>query len=142
MHAAQESYDMDSIDNVWDRFDALAQQMSVMEAHTRTVERRLRWWQGFACGMVILGLQGWGLQSSYAVVADHVKAMQHDIATLQAMLWQMTTASDEQRDPEGGITGAYLRIVNIACGGSNRTAPGTDNEAAGAWFSAHSTPAR
>jgi hypothetical protein len=142
MHASQESYDMDSIDNVRDRFAALEQQMSVMEAHTRAVERRLRWWQGFACGMVILGLRGWGLQSSYAVVADHVKVMQNDIAALYGLLWYTTNATNDQEDPEGNSTGAHLRIVNIACGGSNRTAPGTDNQAAGALFSAHSTPAR
>jgi hypothetical protein len=137
MHASQESYDMDSIDNVRERFEALEQQMSVMGAHTRTVERRLRWWQGFACGMVILVLRGWGLQSSYAVVADHVKAMQNDIAALYDLLWYMTTATNDQEDPEEGITGAHLRIVNIACGGSKRTAPGTDNWAAGALFSAN-----
>jgi hypothetical protein len=36
---------MDSMDNVRERFEALEQQMNVMEAHTRTVELRLRWWR-------------------------------------------------------------------------------------------------
>jgi hypothetical protein len=64
--------------------------------------------------MVILGLRSWGLQASHAVLAAQVEAMQHDIAALQAILWHLTTASHEQRDPEVVLTGANLRIVNIA----------------------------
>src|SRR5215510_607510 len=37
---------MESMDNFRERFEALAPQMKVMGAHTRTVERRLRWWRG------------------------------------------------------------------------------------------------
>jgi hypothetical protein len=36
---------MDSMDNFRERFEALEQQMNVMGAHTRMVERRLRWWR-------------------------------------------------------------------------------------------------
>jgi hypothetical protein len=36
---------MDSMDNFRERIEALEQQMKVMGAHTRTVERRLRWWR-------------------------------------------------------------------------------------------------
>ena len=36
---------MDSMDNVRERLEALEQQMTVMGVHTRTVERRLRWWR-------------------------------------------------------------------------------------------------
>jgi hypothetical protein len=37
---------MESMDNFRERIEALEQQMKVMGAHTRTVERRLRWWPG------------------------------------------------------------------------------------------------
>lgn len=47
---------MDSIDNFCERFEALEQQMKVMGAHTRTVERRLRLWRGIACGAIVLAL--------------------------------------------------------------------------------------
>jgi hypothetical protein len=47
---------MDSINNFRERIEALEQQMKVMGAHTRTVERRLRWWCGIACGIGLLGL--------------------------------------------------------------------------------------
>src|SRR5262249_45213870 len=50
---------MDSMDNFRERFEALEQQMKVMGAHTRTVERRLRWWRGIACSLVVLGLLSW-----------------------------------------------------------------------------------
>jgi hypothetical protein len=47
---------MDSIDNVRERIEALEQQMKSMGAHTRVVERRLRWWRGIACGVGLLSL--------------------------------------------------------------------------------------
>jgi hypothetical protein len=137
IHALQERYDMDSMDNVRERFEALEQQMNVLRVQTRTAERRLRWWRGFACGMVILSLRGWGFQSSHAVLADHVEALQNDIAALQDMLWHMTNAANDREDPEVVISGANLRIINIANGGSNRRASGADHSAAGALFSAN-----
>ena len=36
---------MDSIDNVPERFEALEQRTEQLHQHTRTVERRLRWWR-------------------------------------------------------------------------------------------------
>jgi hypothetical protein len=47
---------MDSMDNFRERLEELEQQTKAMEAHTRTVERRLRWWRGIACGVVMLAL--------------------------------------------------------------------------------------
>ena len=137
IHALQKGYAMDSMDHVRERFEALEQQMNVVRAHTRTVERRLRWWRGFACGMVILALRSWELQASHVDLAAQVEAMQHDIAALQAILWHITTASHEQRDPEVGLTGAHLRIVQRASGSSTRTAPATAHGAAGAVFAAN-----
>jgi hypothetical protein len=123
---------MDSRDDLHERIEALEQRTEHLHRQTRTGERRLRWWRGFACGMVILGLRSWGLQASHAVLAAQVEAMQHDIATLQALLWQMTTASHEQGDPAVVLMGAHLRSVKSASGGSPRTAPATATWAAGA----------
>jgi hypothetical protein len=142
MDTPQENYDMDNMDDFQERLDALEQRTEQLHQQTRTVERRLRWWRGFACGMVILGLKSWGLQSSHAVLAAQVAAMQNDIATLQAILWHLTTASNDQRAPEVGLTGAHRRIVQSASGGSNRTAPATDHGAAGAVFADKEVPAR
>ena len=123
---------MDSMDYFHERLEALEQRTEQLHQQTRTVERRLRWWRGFACGMVILGLKSWGLQANHGVLAAQVAAMQHDIAALQAILWQMTTASPTQRDPEAVVTGAHLRIVERASDGSTRTVPATDHGAVGA----------
>jgi hypothetical protein len=123
---------MNNVDSFHERIAALEQWTAQLHQQTRTVERRLRWWRGFACGMVILALRSWGPQASHGVLAAQVEAMQHDIATLQAILWHMTTASNAQRDPEVVLTGAHLRIVKRASGGSTRTAPATDHGAAGA----------
>ena len=123
---------MDSTDDLHERIEALEQQTEHWHRQTRTGERRLRWWRGFACGMVILGLKSWGLQASHAILAAQVEAMQHDIATLQALLWQMTTASHEQGNPAVVLMGAHLRSVKSASGGSPRTAPATATWAAGA----------
>ena len=128
---------MDSMDYFHERLEALEQRTAQLHQQTRTVARRLRWWRGFACGMVILGLRSWGLPASHAVLAAQVEAMQHDITTLQAIFWHLTTAREEQRAPEVVLTGAHRRIVQSASGGSTRTAPATDNWAAGAVFSAN-----
>jgi hypothetical protein len=123
---------MDRMDYLHERIEALEQRTEQLHQQTRTVERRLRWWRGFACGMVILGLRSWGLQASHTVLAAQVEAMQHDIAALQAILWHITNASIDQGDPAVVLTGAHRRIVKRASGGSTRTAPATDNWAAGA----------
>ena len=47
---------MDSMDNFRERFEALEQQTAQLMYHTRTIERRLRWWRGIACGVMLLGL--------------------------------------------------------------------------------------
>jgi hypothetical protein len=64
---------MKSMDNVCERFEALEQQTEqlkhetqALKAHTYMVERRLRWWQGIACGVMLLGLVSMPLQSGTA----------------------------------------------------------------------------
>src|SRR2546422_3763071 len=64
---------MDSMDTFRERFEALEQQTEQLKhqtkalgAHTRTVERRLRWWRGIACGLLIGGLVSLPLPSGTA----------------------------------------------------------------------------
>ena len=57
---------MESMDNVRERIAALEQQMNVMRAPTRTVERRLRWWRGLVCAVMLLGLVGLARSSQAA----------------------------------------------------------------------------
>jgi hypothetical protein len=62
---------MDSMDNFRERFEALEQQMQVMGAHTRTVERRQRWWRGIVCGLLMVCLVSLPLP---AVTAENTHA--------------------------------------------------------------------
>jgi hypothetical protein len=64
---------MDKMDIFRERFEALEQQTEqlkhqtqTLEAHTRMGERRLRWWRGIACGVLVLGLLSWALPSNKA----------------------------------------------------------------------------
>jgi hypothetical protein len=113
---------MDSMDNVRERIEALGQQTEqlqqqtqaleaqthALQAHTRTVERRLRWWRGFACGMVLLTVLSRWLHSGTA--ADTPPgAMAARMATVENKLSAMTFDSAAN---EVVISGANLRIVN------------------------------
>ena len=49
---------MDSMDNFYERIEALEQRTEQLQQHTRMVERRLRWWRGIACGVIVLALLG------------------------------------------------------------------------------------
>jgi hypothetical protein len=110
---------MDSLDTFRERCEALEQQMNIMSAHTRMVERRLRWWRGIACGLLIVGLislplPSWtaqeenrerkprGLPQRVQELEEQVKALQDKLA---AVTFDATTN-------ELIITGANLRIVN------------------------------
>src|SRR5262249_43863207 len=99
---------MESMDNFRERFEALEQQMNVMGAHTRTVERRLRWWRGLACGLGLLGLVSMPLQSGTAADTQP-RGMAERMATLEHKLSAM--AFDDAAN-EVVIAGANLRIVN------------------------------
>jgi hypothetical protein len=99
---------MDSLDNFRERFEALEQQTAQLMHHARTVERRLRWWRGIACGMVMLSLLSWGLPSGKAADAPG-RGMAERMATLEHKLSAM--AFDDAAN-EVVITGANLRIIN------------------------------
>jgi hypothetical protein len=99
---------MDSTDNVRERIVALEQQMKVMGAHTRTVERRLRWWRGLACGGMLLGLVSLPLQSGTAADTQP-RGIAERLAAVEKKLGAMTL---DDAANEVVITGANLRIVN------------------------------
>ena len=105
---------MEHMDNVRERVEALEQQTAQLTQQTQALARQARWWRGMACGMVVLALGGWGLQAGNAVdaVADHVAALQKDMAVLRDTLGYIRSATNDQGYPEVVITGANLRIVN------------------------------
>ena len=99
---------MDKMDNFRERIEALEQQMKVMGAHTRSVERRLRWWRGVACGVMLLGLVSLPLQSGTAADTQP-RGMAERMAIVEKMLSAMKF---DDAAKEVVITGANLRIVN------------------------------
>ncbi len=94
---------MDHMDNLHERVEAL-------EQHTRRVERRLRWWRGIACGVVVLGLLGLAVPSGKAQEersAKGGKSLAQRLEALEYKLAHITSGPDDVT-----ITGANLRIVN------------------------------
>jgi hypothetical protein len=129
------------MENIHDRIAALEQQMSIMSAHTRMVERRLRWWRGIACSLLIVGLISLPLPSGMATeehpgrahreehtdkdnkgLAQRVKALEDEAKAFQATLAAVTFDATTN---ELIITGANLRIVNGL--GSTDTTNGLGN---------------
>jgi len=117
---------MDSMDNFRARFEALEQQTEhlrhqtqALEAHTRTVERRLRWWRGLACGLVVPGLVGLPLyevktQAQAPEEADapeeveaQARTLEQRVAALESKLRFVTRSGRNIF-----ITGANLHIRN------------------------------
>src|SRR5262245_30608593 len=128
MHQPQEGDDMDSMDNVRERFEALERQTEqlqhetqALKAHTYTVERQLRWWRGIACGVVLLGLVSMPLQSGTAADSQP-GAMAARMATLES---KMSAMAFDDAANEVVISGANLRIVNGL--GSTETTNGLGN---------------
>jgi hypothetical protein len=112
---------MDSMDNFRERIEALEQQTEQLQQHTRMVERRLRWWRGIACGVMLLGLVSMPLQSGTAADTQP-RGMAERMATLENKLSAMTFDGAAN---EVVITGANLRIVNGL--GSTETTNGLGN---------------
>jgi hypothetical protein len=99
---------MDTLDNFRERLEALEQQTKTVAAHTRTLKRRLRWWRGIACGVVMLALLSLALPSGKAADAPG-RGMAERMATVERTLSAM--AFDAAAN-EVVISGANLRIVN------------------------------
>ena len=106
---------MDNMDNFRERFEALEEQTEqlkqhtqALEANTRTIEQRLRWWRGLACGVVMLSLLSLALPSGKAADAP-ARGMAERMATLENKL---TAMAFDAASNEVVVTGANLRIVN------------------------------
>ena len=120
MDHPQEDAHMDSMDNIGERVAALAQrteqlqqqthtfegQTHVLHAQMRTVERRLRWWRGLACGVGLLGLVSLPLPSGTAQSPAEPPLAQR-VAALEQKLQSVSVGEDELV-----MTGVNLRIVN------------------------------
>jgi len=55
-HQPREDFDVDTIEHLRQRWEALEHQTAALAGQTRAVEQRLRWWRGLACGVVVLSL--------------------------------------------------------------------------------------
>ena len=110
---------MDSMDNFRERLEALEQQTHAREVYTRTVERRLRWWRGLACGVGLLGRVGPPLPSGTAQSPAEPPLAQR-VASLEQKLQSVSVGENEMV-----ITGVNLRIVNGL--GATTTANGLGN---------------
>jgi hypothetical protein len=91
------------VDQLQTRLEALEQQM-------RTINRRLRWWRGLACGVVVLAVLTWALPSGTAQEeADErgQKGLAQRVAALEKLLKHFSREGNEIT-----ITGANLHIVN------------------------------
>src|SRR4030095_1218064 len=99
---------MDSMDSFRERFEALEQRTEQLQQHTRMVERRLRWWRGIACGVVVLVFLSGALPSGKPVDAQQ-GGLPARVAALEDKLAAVTFDATAN---ELVITGANLRIVN------------------------------
>jgi hypothetical protein len=90
--------------------DHLQTRLETLEQQMHTVNRRLRWWRGLACGAVVLAVLTWALP---AVIAQEdalergQKGLAHRVAALEKLLKHFS-----REGKEIFITGANLHIVN------------------------------
>jgi trimeric autotransporter adhesin len=112
------------MDQLQTRLDALEQQMY-------TVNRRLRWWRGLACGLAVVSLLGWGLPLGLAKDGEHgkdkdQKGLAQRVAALEQLLQHFS-----REDNEVFITGANLHLVNglghTDCGSEEEPIPNCPN---------------
>jgi hypothetical protein len=77
-----------------------------------TINRRLRWWRGLACGLAVVGLLGWGLPLGLAREdAPDKEKGEKGLAQRVAALEQLLKHFSREKN-EIVITGANLHIVN------------------------------
>jgi hypothetical protein len=98
--------------------DHIHARLEALEQQTLTLARRLRWWRGLTCGMLVLGLLTWALPSGKSADAqsrsqgDRIEALHDTLSTLQDKLVHITSATTADGLNEVVISGANLRIVN------------------------------
>src|SRR6266446_5779995 len=106
---------MDSMDNVRERFEALEQQTKPLQHHTRMVARRLSWWLGIACGVLLLSLVSLAPPSQaadFACAAGDVACLidainqanangEANTITLEAGTYTLTAVDNDIEGPNG-----------------------------------------
>jgi hypothetical protein len=97
------------MDQLHARVDALERQIHTLQERSRAAERRLRWWQGIACGLLVGALLTWALPSGTAEgdTRGGQQALSDRVAALEQLLQPFTREGHEVV-----ITGANLHIVN------------------------------
>jgi hypothetical protein len=106
------------MDHLQTRLEALEQQVQTLTQQTRRANRRLHWWRGLACGVVVLAGLTWTLLSSKAVdaqsetLANRLSAPQDVLETLEGILRHVKVVTTPDGLKEVLITGANLHIVN------------------------------
>jgi hypothetical protein len=107
------------MDHMHERLEALEQQLYALQQHTHTVHRRLRWWRGLACALVMLGLVGlprFGLKTQ-AQAPEEVEAPE-EVDTQALTLAQRVAALESKlrfvrrSGRNMFITGANLHLRN------------------------------
>jgi trimeric autotransporter adhesin len=91
------------------RVDALEHQIHTLHQRSRAVERRLRWWRGIACGLLVGALLTCALPSitAHEDARGGQQGLADRVAALETLLTHFTRV-----DNEVVITGANLRLVN------------------------------
>jgi hypothetical protein len=100
--------------------DHLQTRLEALEHQMHTVNRRLRWWRGLACGVVGLTVLTWALPAVIAQEEDAKKG-QKGLAQRVAALEELLQHFSREKN-EIFITGANLHLVN----GLGSTDCGTD----------------
>jgi hypothetical protein len=109
------------MDHLLERVDALEQQLHTLQQQTHTANRRLRWWRGLACALVMLGLVGLPLYEvkTQAQAPEEVEAQEQEEVEAQALTLEQRVARLESKlrhVTRSGrnlfITGANLNIRN------------------------------
>jgi hypothetical protein len=106
---------MDSMDNVRERVEALEQRTEHLHQHIRIVARRLPWWRGIACGVLLLSLVSLAPLSQaadFACAAGNVGCLidainqanangEVNTLTLEAGTYTLTVVDNNTNGPNG-----------------------------------------
>jgi hypothetical protein len=96
------------VDHLQERLNALESQVHTLTQHTRSTQRRLRWWRGLACGAIGLAVLTWVLPAGTGQQEPpDGKGLAQRVAALESLLKPFSREKNEIF-----ITGANLHIRN------------------------------